>query len=69
MTGDQSAKQPGEVPAVLLQNVLAAVLRKFVKEGDKVKINLASAGNETDLVIDLVPGSQKAKISWHNVAD
>ena len=70
MTGEQSVEESGLDRALLLEQVLAAVLRKFVSEGDKVKINLALAGHETDIVIDYPDKQgQAAKLSWRDVRD
>jgi len=63
-------EESGLDPALLLEQVLSAVLRKYVPEGDKVKINLATAGHETDVMVDFpnIEG-QAVKVSWKNVVD
>jgi len=70
VTEEQSVEESGLDRALLLEQVLAAVLRKFVAQGDKIKINLALAGHETDIVIDYPDKlGQAVKLSWKDVRD
>lgn len=65
-----SVEESGLDPALLLEQVLSAVLRKYVPEGNKVTINLATAGHMTDVMVDFpnIEG-QAVKVSWKNVPD
>lgn len=70
MSIELTVEESGLDPALLLEQVLSAVLRKYIPEGDKVKINLATAGHVTDVLLDFPDvAGQAVKISWKNVPD